>query len=231
VSLADATVFARIDPMDDLRIDVGYDAWSSLVFLVTEKRDPAITRFAARSQAAADDPFVPQDAMDRTTYHLLSVGSTYRYDIGEQGLRLDARLGGRYRYHKDFHARFLRGDLHLDLRGLLSHRLDLGLSVAGFHWGGGPGTEVGVRGWVQLDKPGRLALDVSGEVVVRPLEGASYWAPTFYADAFVDWVAPDGLVLSAGYAFINSEDLDRWDSYHALLLRLGWRFDSRRSKR
>ncbi len=225
-SLADATVFARFDPRQDLRVDLVYDAWSSLSFLTTEQRDPALTRFAARSAALQDDVFIPQDAMDPTTYHLVSLQGRYRPDIGAYGL--DVRLGGRYRYHPTLQGRFMRGDVHADLRGLLAGRLDLGLSQAVFHWGGKLGTETGIRGWVQLDNPGRLSLDVSGELVMSPLEGASYWAPTYYADAFVDWVAPRGLVLGLGYAFSNSEDLDRWDPYHAFFARLSWSFDSRR---
>lgn len=225
LALADSMVWVRIDPIEALRIDVAYDGWSSLAYSVTERRDAAITRFAARSATVKGEPFNPQDATDSTTYHMASVRGRWRHEP----TRFELSMGGRYRYHDTVHGRMLWGDLTGSLRGLVSGRLDLSLTQAVFHWASGPGTETSLRLWAQPDKGGDWAIDASADLVMRG--GTPAWTPTVYADLFVDWMPLSGFSLSAGYAFTQSTDVDRWDTYHALSVRAGWRFDSRRHRR
>jgi hypothetical protein len=228
VRLSDATAFFRLDPHKDVRVDLMYDAWSSLSYLVSSSRDPTLTRFAARSVALAEDPWNPQDSVDTTVYHMAGATVAWDHALTEDGpTHLRLTVDGRYRHHTLADRRYARAGLRADVTGLVDGRVDVGVGERFLWWQGHPGSDSTASVWAQLDKGGMAALDVSAQVVVQPLEGAANWAPAVYADAFVDVMATPDLTVSAGYAFGNALDLDRWDTSHSALLQLTWRADSR----
>lgn len=228
VRLSDATALVRLDPHPDVRLDLMYDAWSSLSYLVSSSRDPSLTRFAARSVALADDPWIAQDTLDPTVYHLAGVTAAWDHALQQDSAtHLRLTLEGRYRHHTQVDRRYARAGLRADLTGLAAGRVDVGVGERFLWWEGHPGSDSTASVWAQLDPGGVAALDVSAQLVVQPLDGATQWAPSLYADAFVDVMAMKGLTVSAGYAFGNALDLDRWDTSHSALLQLTWRVDSR----
>ncbi len=230
--LADATVLARLDPIEDLRLDLSYDAWSSVTYRVSEDRDPALTRFAAQSAALSGDTWIPQDTLDPSVHHMISARGRWRPVVSELGTRLLVAADARYRYHPLAEHRYAHVGLDAGAIGLLGGRLDAGAGQAFYDWGGVLGTESSLWLWAELDPQGRLAVDATADLFLEPLQGGPRWSPTLYADLFLDWMAPvDGLTVSLGYSFLNSQDLDRWDTWHGVLARVGWSFDSRRSRR
>lgn len=239
VRLADARLLLRLDPSEQLRLDVGYDAWSSLYYASSEARDPDITRFAARSAELLGDPWIPQASMDTSVYHQGSARASWRKETPELDMH-HVKVGAlaRYRHHPLDARRYLNTGLTLGAQGLASGRLDAWAGQALVYWGGYWGSETTGGVWVQLDDDGAWALDSSAAAVWTALEGkpggatgTAGLAPSYYADVFVDWVARRGLSLSLGYSFANSMDLDRWDSYHAGIGRVSWSYDSRRHAR
>lgn len=228
VRMSDATAFVRLDPHPKVRVDLVYDAWSSLSYLVSSTRDPLLTRFAARSVAAADDLWIPQDTLDPTVYHLARLGVAWTHGLGDDGpVHLRLAVDGRYRHHAEADRRYARAGLDARLIGLAGGRVDVGLGERFLWWVGHPGSETTATLYAQLDADGVAALDMSADLVVQPLDGATVWGPAVYADAFLDLAATPDLTVSAGYAFGNALDLDRWDTSHGALLQLTWRVDSR----
>lgn len=232
VVLSDATLRARFDPVEPLRIDLVYDAWSSWSYLVSTARDPALTRFEARSRAALDDPWIQQDTYDPTVYHMVGATFSWRHELlRPEGVRFQLDLIGRYRHHDDPLRRHARAGLRANLTGLAGGRVDLGLGQAYLWWSDEPATETMASVWAALDPHARLALDSSATLIVQPHDGgAGTWGPSIYADLFLDGYLGDGVTLALGYALSNSQDLDRWDVWHGLIGRVGWSFDSSRPR-
>lgn len=228
VSPADAELQVRIDPVDDLRIDTFYNAYSSLAFLSTEQLDPGITRFAALSQALSGEPWVPQDVMDPSVYHLVGASLSWRPPVGSDGIaRLRLEGHGRYRHHEQADRRYARGTVTAGLGSLAADRLDVGLTQSVLWWGQRAGSETSVNVWFTPDKQRTLSLDTSVQMSWKALQGTELWAPSVYADAFVDWLLPRGFTVSVGYSFTNSAELDAWDTYHGFLGRVGWTLRTR----
>ncbi len=232
VVLSDATLRARFDPVDPLRIDLVYDAWSSWSYLVSTTRDPSLTRFAARSQAELGDPWIPQDTYDPTVYHMVGATFAWRPELrAPSGVRLNLDLIGRYRHHDDALRRHARAGLRVGVTGLGGGRVDLGLGQAYLWWSDQPASETTASLWAALDPNARVALDSSAMVVVQPhLGGLGTWGPSIYADLFVDGYLGRGVTVALGYALNSSQDLDRWELWHGLMGRVGWSFDSARPR-
>jgi hypothetical protein len=232
VVLSDAMLRARFDPIEPLRIDLVYDAWSSWSYLVSATRDPALTRFEARSRAALDDPWIPQDTYDPTVYHMVGATVSWRPELRRpEGVRLNLDLIGRYRYHEDPLRQHARAGLRANLTGLAGGRVDLSLGQAYLWWSDEPATETTASLWASLDPNARVALDTSAMLIVQPHDGGTgTWGPSIYADLFLDGYLGKGVTMALGYALSNSQDLDRWDVWHGLMGRVGWSFDSARPR-
>lgn len=229
VRLADATVLARLDPRDDVRVELVYDAWSSLSYLVSQDRDPRITRFAQRSQALLGDPWTPQDTTDPTVTHLAGAGVTWRPAVGREGAqRLVLRLQGRYRHHDDPLRRNVNAGLDATLTGLAGGRLEVGLGGGVLWWQDQPGGRGSARIWSQLDRQGRVALDTTADLFIQLLPDTGQWTPSVYADAFLDAFVLPELALGAGYMLTTTADFERWDTWHGAMVRLVWRLDTLR---
>lgn len=231
--LSDATVRARLDPREDLRLDLVYDAWSSWSYLLSTARDPTLTRFSARSRAALDDPWVPQDSYDPTVYHMAGATLSWRPLLRRpEGVVLGLDLTGRYRHHEDPLRRHARTGLRVSLAGLAHGRLDVSLGQAFLWWSDEPATETTASLWASLDRDARIAIDSSATVIVQPHDGgAGSWGPTVYTDLFLDALVGRGVTLALGYGLSDSQDLDRWDVWHSVMGRVGWTFDSARQRR
>lgn len=222
ISLADGVVFLIVHPpVDGLRLDAFYDAYSSLAYLTTEKQDPSITRFDARAFAADPELAAVADTLDDTLYHLVGASARYRPRIG--GANLHLRATGRYRYHPDPAVRFARGTLEQGVVGVGGGRLDVTVAENVLQWGGTLGYSAAGFLYLEPFPEAGIALDASAEVGLKPLLDSAILAPQIYADGYLDWITPDGrFILSGGYALTVLMDFDVWDQNHAGMLRVTW---------
>jgi hypothetical protein len=231
LELAEATALVRLDPVDNLRIDAGYDAWTSVDYLLTAGRDPAITRFAARSQALIGSP-IQADEIDNTLYQMGSLSTTWMPPVGPDRLtRLRLNANARYRGHALLERQYARAGVEAGVVGTAGGRLDLGVGEALLSWGGKPATETSAWAWLALDPEGMIALDTRMDLIMQPLEGDPRPAPTVYGDMFLDWMASRSWMLSGGYSVSVGRDLERWDVWHGAMLQISWRYDSRHNAR
>lgn len=193
IGVADGLLTGRIRAADGLDVDALYEVYSSVRYLRTTDRDPTVSRFAERSEAALGAD-VPQDAMDPTTYHLGGAG--LRWLPPGDGPTPTARVVARYRWHEDPSRRLLKVAPSAGAARLLGQRLDVGvdgtLLFLDEAWRG----DVGAHAILDPLPSRSLRLDASAHVLI---DAAAFsdrlgWA----ADGFVDWVGQGGWVLSAG---------------------------------
>lgn len=232
IALADGALSVDVQPIEDLRLGVFYDAYSSLAYLRTEGDDPGVTRFAERAEALnLADGTVPQNRLDSTLHHLFGVSGRWRPALAGASTRLLVSAAGRYRHHATVSRRYARGTVRAGLLGLGGSRLDLFGEGSVLWWGGKVRAEVAVTAWLEPDRGRRLALDGSVRLgLERSADGRST-IPLLYADLFVDWDAPGGVLLSVGYRFTSDLDTDRWNAAHAALARVSWRLRLPRTPR
>lgn len=226
VRLADAVAVARLDPSAALRVDLSWEAWSALAYLASDGRDPLVRRFASRSQALVGDPWIPQDALDPTVTHQVRAAVGWRRVL-DGGTRLTAGASGVARAHRVVDRRLARADARVGLGGLAGGRVDLSLGQGVLRWPDRTAALTTASATVALDDAARVALDAQGELVLQPILGTKRWGPSVYADLFADVRVGERWSVSAGYAFSNAQDLERWDAWHALLVRATWRVDRR----
>ncbi len=195
LGLADGALEARSAPADGLRLHAIYDAFSTIRYLGTEALDPDVERWIERLQASGlSDAFV-EDLADPRLYHLVGADGRWTGSGGPALPRFGAEA--RYRWHPDPELRYTRAgpsaalvtdraeltaDLQLVLTEAQGLREDLGLSLL-----------------VEPTSDGALAIDTSARLLLEP---AYEGTPGFYADLFVDWLAPAGFVLIAGASTI-----------------------------
>ncbi len=225
VGISDAAVRARLDPVDAVRVDLSWDAWSSLSYRVSAARDPLVRRFAVRSVELTGEPWTPQDHLDPTVIHQLR--GVARLDLGSG---LSVRTDLRYRGHQEAQRRRVWAGVSGQVTGLAGGRVDAGVGQAVVAWADHPAWVSTAEVFVELDRAGRLSVDATGEVVVQQHVGATSWGPAGYADVFVDAMLGDSLSASVGYAFSNAQDLERWDAWHGMFARLSWRVRTPRSE-
>lgn len=99
--LADAQVFARWAPIDAMRFDVFYDAFSSYRYRNTENLDPDVQRFALRYLNNGDPRF---DAVLQNCFEpkvAQAVGTSFRLRPRGEGVAPHVALNGRYRFGGD----------------------------------------------------------------------------------------------------------------------------------
>ncbi len=208
--LADAAVFLRYQPSPSLRIGAFYDAHSTWRYLSTQDRDPALQRFASRSQELGLSEDIPQDSLDPTLYQL--VGLSGRWDSTG---RLSLQLEGRYRHHALADRRYARVGPRVGFQA--TDELLLTVDAFALYASEETRTELGVTAWYQPDRP--FAVDGSARLLLSP-----QLDPGFYADGFVSWVAPGpGLSVAAGLFTHGQSDSGFTDTAVGGLARLTWR--------
>jgi hypothetical protein len=220
---SDATLRARLDPSETAHVDAGWDTWSALSYRVTEARDPSLTRFATWSVANQADPWIAQDRLDPTVYHQPSFRAAWQPEAGRRGRSARLTAHARYRFATLPERQRARTGLEARWIGLANGRIELGFGQSLLWWPGHTGSETTGSLWFELDPNGRWAVDTTFEAVVLPIPTSKIFGPSYYADAFLDARVGQDWTLSAGYSFTNSQDLDRWDTYHAALARVTWR--------
>ena len=212
-SLADAALFVRWQPQPTLRLSAFYDAYSTQRYLATADRDPAVQRFAARSESLGLSEDIPQDALDPTLYQLMG-GSVRWASVGRLSVQFDAR----YRYHALADRRYARAGPRVGVQ--CTDALSLTVDALALYVGEQTRSELGLTAWYQPERP--LAVDGS----VRLLFGDQ--RPSFYADGFVNWVSPPaGLSLAAGVFFHGQQSGDFTDTAVGGMARLSWRLNGR----
>ncbi|MBW2257715.1 MAG: hypothetical protein JRI25_24380 [Deltaproteobacteria bacterium] len=199
--LADGAVFLRWRPEEVLRVDALYDAYTSLRYLGTEDRDPDIRRFAARAEAAGVTEDIPQDGLDPTLYHLVGLSGTWE-PPGSMGALVAVHT--RYRHHEDPSRRLARVGPKLAVRGLAGERLDLAMDGNLRSFDGRLSGDAGFTVFLEPTPDRMLALDSSVRLLVDP--EAYGGRPGWYADLFVDWVGPAGLVVIGGVDMLREWD-------------------------
>jgi len=211
--LADAALFVRWQPQPTLRLSAFYDAYSTQRYLATADRDPAVQRFAARSESLGLSEDIPQDALDPTLYQLMG-GSVRWASAGRLSVQFDAR----YRHHALADRRYARAGPRVGVQ--CTDALSLTVDAVGLYVGEQTRSELGLTAWYQPERP--LAVDGS----VRVLFGDQ--RPSFYADGFVNWVSPPaGLSLAAGVFFHGQQSGDYTDTAVGGMARLSWRLNGR----
>jgi hypothetical protein len=190
--LADGAIFGRWRPTPGLDLAVMYDAYGAERYLLTQDRDPALSRFAARADAAGVTTDNPQDTLDPTISHLTGVDLRWR----PKGDGPRASLVERYRYHADPTRRFFRVSPSAGAL-LVDQRLDLGIDGnllwIDQKWRG----DAGITASAELTKQRTLDLEGSGRMLLdqSAFSGRKGWE----ADLFVDAVARSGFMVSAGF--------------------------------
>lgn len=223
-ALADGAVFVRLHPGDVFRLDTFYDAFSSLRYLQTQALDPAVQRFAERADAAGALTLVDEELIDPRLNHL--VGTTARVRTpGQVGLRVEGRA--RVRHHEDPLNRYARVGPAVALVGLADDRLEVIADGYATWRDTGLGTEAGLITFVEVGRDRALAVDTSGRVLFNPAYGGE---PGWYADGFVDWLAPGMVTMSAGLSWTYEPDPLLDDVGIGAFLRLQQTFRPRRGE-
>jgi hypothetical protein len=218
--IADAQVFARWAPHDNLRIDGFYNAFSSFLYQNVRDVDPDIQRFEQRivNQLPGFLPVIAQNCLDPSVNHML--GGDIR--IRPQGMNtgLLASVSGRYRmgskaetteacFYADANS-YVRihprvGVANLPVGGGLDVTLDANLySINGFGQ-----SDAGVTVFFEPLDDGILAVDASYRMLFNryeaPIPGVDagnpegYRGTGHYADLFVDVVVvPADLMVGVG---------------------------------
>lgn len=199
--LVDGAAFVGLRPADALRVDLLYDAYSSLLYQARADLDPRVQRFAARIEEAGLGAGVVQDVVDPRLHHLL--GATVRAE-GDGALRPLAAVRGRARLHPDPVEQYARIGPQVGVGGLLGDRVEL-LADANVLWlEGHTQGDAGLTGILDLLADASATLDGSARVLVDPVGYGG--RPGWYADLFVDALARTGTVVAAGGSWTAEPD-------------------------
>jgi hypothetical protein len=191
--LADGAVTLQADPVDGLRLEGLYNAYSSLLYQSRASLDPRVRRFAARIEQLGLTGGLTQDELDPTLHHLL--GTSARL-AGRGSPRPQLQLGARTQLHADPTERYTRLSAAAGLGGLLDDRLELTVSGHALWIDGEPGGEAGLALLIEPLPDAMVAIDTSASVLFDPVDFQG--APGAYADLFVDVASRGGTTLSAG---------------------------------
>lgn len=189
--LADGAVFGQLRPTDAFRIDVLYNAFSSYRYQQTTLLDPTIQRFTTRVDALALALGVAEESEDPTIHHM--VGLTPRVHTRS----VDVSVLARARLASDPTQRYERVQPRVGFRGPLDGRLELQLDANLVHLDTGWSESAGPTVLLELAADRSLWLDGSVRAVLDP----AYEGVGGYADLFVDWMAPAGVLLMGGVAW------------------------------
>ncbi len=215
--LADASTFIQWRPADAFRVDVLADAWSSLRYRQSALLDPTVQRWVARTQPLVDPLPGAEEALDPTVH-------------GMVGLRPEVRAGvtrvsvlGRYRPGA-VEEQFLRVQPMVRFTGIVDGRVDVMADANLVFLDTGLSASAGPTVLVELTPSRALWIDGSVRAVLDP----SYEGPGWYADAYIDWLGPAGLVLMAGAAYELEPVAELDDVGLTALVRAQHRFQRKR---
>ncbi len=215
---ADLGLTLTLDPSSDLRVRFFWNTWSGLAWNQGHLRDVALSRF---EQRFGED--IPPDAtaVDLSLYH--QGGGSIRWSPElPAGGRFVLGGDGRYRGHDDPGRHHARATLRLGFEGL-GGRVDVGTDHSAILWDGAWRWDGGVSVRVEV-KRDVFALDTSARVTV----GAEQ--PALYADLFADLHAGP-VWISAGYRFVDEQQVDQWSAAHVGMLRVTWVLRHRGARR
>lgn len=191
--LADGSLAVRIHPSDIVRLDLGYDAYSTLRYQTQSALDPTVQRFATRAEQLGLTGGITQEAVDPTLQHTVSGV------FGVQGsgtVAPFATIRSAARYHQDPAQRYGRVGPQVGVGGLAGGRLDLWLDGNVVALSGGTGGDAGIAAFLEPIAEGPAAIDGSVRLIVDPLAGS--FIPGWYSDLFVDLLSRTGTVVSGG---------------------------------
>lgn len=215
--LSDGIASVTWKPTDALTFDVNYNAFSSIRYQTLGALDPAVQRFVTRTNELDLQNLIEEDTVDPTIKHL--VGAQVRLRPDTTGVRPLVGLSTRYRHHRDEDERFLHVSPQVGLLGLAGNRLELLADADVIYteqsWRGSGGA-VAV---FDVLPDGAVLLDASARVLVDPVAYDGQLG--YYADLFVDALAPTDTVVSFGASWtLEPSDAVGNDAGWAAFLRL-----------
>lgn len=193
--LADGAASVSYRPTDALSLDAGYNAFSALRYQTTAALDPTVQRFQQRIEALGlDDPAL-SDLLDPTVQHSVSAGA--RLQPRGEGIHPVLGLSGQLRAHPVPEERFARIGPQLGLVGLLAGRLELRSDLQLMWLEGRTQSDAGLNAIWELSDDGAVLTDASARILLDPV-GYGAARPGWYADLFVDVIAPSATVIALG---------------------------------
>lgn len=196
--LADGQVLLVGRPVEGLRLDALYNAFSSYRYLQTERLDPELQRFFQRTLELGLDLGLIEETRDPRLNHL--VGGAVRVQPPTDGMGPRVLLEARQRFHPNPMNRFTRLHPQVALTDIpVAGRLEVALD------GNIIASDNAVRydgGVIVVLEPGddpAWILDGSARWVVDPAYDGLGW----YADLFVDLVLPLDMAVVVGAAVMN----------------------------
>lgn len=200
--VADGTLFARYSPNEHWRIDGNYHAYSSYRYLQTQDLDPAIQRFAQRSEAVGLTLGIPQESPDTTLFQQVSGRLRWRNSLwGKSEIGAAVLVKGRTAANGigDYALVAPSVGLYGWARGRIDTALDAALRQSGESFSGDAGGTFALLSQGEAD----WMIDCSA----RALFSSAYdGVPGAYLDTFFDWTVGRGWVLSSGaYAALEHD--------------------------
>ncbi|MCO4744935.1 MAG: hypothetical protein KC912_09100 [Proteobacteria bacterium] len=204
--------------LGDARVTAGWRAWSAAALLLTNERDPALTRWARRSTGL--EQALEIGALDERVHHQVELSARVPVQVGADAVH-NLTFSGSYRPGEVGEQTYGVARVGWTAAGLFGRPLDLTLQQHAYQWGGGPGIYSSAQlVWEPLE---RLAFDGSIAGGWRGQDGRKEWTPTAYGDLFVDVFGVGHFSFAGGYSFVNGLGRYRWDTNHTLLARVSWR--------
>ncbi len=216
--LADASLWAQLRPGDVLRVDLLADAWSSLRYRQSALLDPTVQRWVERTQPLVNPLPGEEEALDPTVHAMVGLRPELRTGPVRTSVLFRQRPGG-------VEERYTRVQPVVSVVALLDGRLDVQVDANLVFLDTGLSASTGPTAMVELTPSRALWLDGSVRAVFDP----SYQGPGWYADAYLDWLGPAGLVVMAGAAYELEPVVELDDVGITALLRLQHRFERRRT--
>jgi len=216
--IADFQVASLFSPVEAIHIDALYNAFSSFRYVSSADRDPDLQRFALRLQQLGLELGLQQDVRDPTLNHMLGLGARAE-PTGDNAAH--ASVIARYRHNVDPDNRMSRLSPTVGFVRMLGRANVLAngnlIQVAGR-----PQFDAGLQ--VAVDVTDSLAVDGSVRLMWFPLETVEgLIAPVngqgWYADLYIDVVAPGDLILFGGVSIISEPDVNVGDGSYGLFVR------------
>jgi hypothetical protein len=216
--LADASLFAQWRPADAFRIDLLGDAWSSYRYRQTALLDPTAQRWVERILPLVDPLPGEEEALDPTVHTMVGLRPELRAGLTRLSVLARHRPGS-------VEERFTRVQPMVRFTGIVDGRVDVMADANLVFLDTGLSASAGPTLLVELTPSRALWVDGSVRVVLDP----TYEGPGWYADAYVDWLGPAGLVLMAGAAYELEPVVELDDVGLTALVRMQHRFQPRRA--
>lgn len=211
--LSDASLWTQWRPHDAFRVDAMGDAWSSLRYRRSALLDPTVQRWVERTQPLVDPLPGEDEALDPTVHAMVGVRPELTV--------ADARLSVLTRYRPGAATeQYARVQPLLRLPPIADGRLELAADANLVWLDTGLSASTGPTVLVELLADRSLWIDGS----IRGVFDPAYVSTGMYADAFVDWLGPAGLVLMAGAAYELEPLAELNDAGLTALVRVQHRF-------